>query len=48
MLHALSGQAQQHIPIFIVFGLTQPGIKPVIYLTQGENAIHYTTEFIFS
>jgi hypothetical protein len=27
---------------FIVFGLTQPGFKPMIYHIQGEHASHYT------
>ena len=29
---------------FIVFGLTQSGLEPTIYLTQGEHANHYTTD----
>jgi hypothetical protein len=29
---------------FIVFGLTQSRLKPMIYRTQGEHANHYTTD----
>ena len=29
---------------FIVFGLTWLGLEPMIYLTQGEHANHYTTD----
>jgi hypothetical protein len=32
---------------FIVFGLTQPGLEPMIYHTQGEHANHYTTDAVF-
>jgi hypothetical protein len=33
--------------IFAVFGLTQTGIKPMIYRTQGIQANHYTTYAIY-
>jgi hypothetical protein len=26
---------------FIVFGLTRPGLEPMIYLTREEHAYHY-------
>ena len=28
----------------LVFGLTQTGLEPKIYHTQGEHANHYTTD----
>ena len=31
---------------FIIFGLTQPGLKPTIYRTRGEHANHYTTDAV--
>jgi hypothetical protein len=31
---------------FIVFGLTQPGLEPTIYCTQGEHANQYATNAI--
>ena len=31
---------------FIVFGLTQPGLVPLIYHTRGEHANHYTTNVV--
>ena len=37
----LSGEAINKI--FIVCGLTQPGLEPTIYGTWGEHANHYTT-----
>jgi hypothetical protein len=30
----------------IVFGLTQPGLEPMIYHTRGEHANHYTTDAV--
>jgi hypothetical protein len=38
----LSGEATN--TNFIVFGLTRPELKPMIYHTQGEHANHYTTD----
>ena len=32
---------------FIVFDLTQMGLKPTIYLTQDEQANHYTTDVFY-
>ena len=32
--------------IFLVFGLTQPGLKFTIYHTRGEHANHYTTDAV--
>ena len=32
---------------FIVFGLTQPGLKSTIYRTRGEHANHYATDAVF-
>jgi hypothetical protein len=29
---------------FIVFGLTRPGLEPMIYRTLGEHANHYTID----
>jgi hypothetical protein len=37
----LSGEAAN--ANFIIFGLTQPGLKLTIYHTQGKHANHYTT-----
>jgi hypothetical protein len=37
---------KQQIPIFIVFGLTQPGLKPRIYCTWGEHANHYAIDAV--
>jgi hypothetical protein len=31
---------------FIVFGLTRPGLEPMIYHTRGEHANHYTTNAV--
>ena len=31
---------------FIVFGLTQSGLKPTIYRIQGKHANHYNTDAI--
>ena len=30
----------------IVFGLTQLGLEPTIYCTQGEHVNHYTTDAV--
>jgi hypothetical protein len=38
----LSGEATN--TNFIVFGLTRPGLEPMIYRTQGEHANYYTTD----
>jgi hypothetical protein len=38
----LSGEATN--TNFLVFGLTQPGLDPMIYRTQGEHADHYATD----
>jgi hypothetical protein len=40
----LSGEATN--TNFIVFGLTQPGIEPMIYCTRGKYANHYATEVV--
>ena len=32
----------------IVFGLTRPGLKPMIYGTLGEHTNHYTTDTVFA
>jgi hypothetical protein len=39
-----SGEATN--TIFIVFDLTQSGLEPTIYRTQGDHANHYTTDAI--
>jgi hypothetical protein len=31
---------------FIVFGLTRPGLEPMIYSTRGEHANHYATDAV--
>jgi hypothetical protein len=31
---------------FLVFGLTQSGLKPMIYRTQGVHANHCTTDAV--
>jgi hypothetical protein len=41
----LSGEAATNTN-FIVFGLTSPGLEPMIYHTQGEHANHYTTDAV--
>ena len=38
----LSGKATN--TNFIVFGLTRPGLEPMIYCTLGEHANHYITD----
>ena len=40
----LSGEAAN--ANFIIFGLTQPGLKLTIYHTQGKHANHYTTNVV--
>ena len=40
----LSGETA--ITKFLVFGLTRPGLKPIIYHTQGEHDDHYTINVI--
>ena len=40
----LSGKATN--TNFIVFGLTQSGLEPTNYCTQGEHAKHYTTDAV--
>ena len=40
----LSGKATN--TYLIVFGLTQPGLEPMIYHTRGEHANHYTTDAV--
>jgi hypothetical protein len=39
----LSGEATQRNSI--VFGLTRPGLEPMIYHNKGEHAYHYITVF---
>jgi hypothetical protein len=34
--------------IFIIFSLTQQGLEPMIYHTQGKHANHYTTDMVTS
>ena len=41
LLNAECLEEKQQIPI-LVFGLTQSGLEPTIYHTQGEHANHYT------
>ena len=36
---------KQQIPI-LVFGLTRPGLEPMIYCTRGEPANHYATDAV--
>jgi hypothetical protein len=36
------------IQIFIVIGVTQPGLEPTIYHTRVEHANHYTTDAAIS
>jgi hypothetical protein len=36
LLTAACLEEKQQIPIFIVFGLTRPGLEPTIYRTRGE------------
>jgi hypothetical protein len=36
---------KQQIPI-LVFGLTRPGLEPMIYCTRGEHANHYATDAV--
>ena len=46
LLNAVCLVEKQQIPILIVFGLTQSGLKPNIYCTQGKHANHYATDAI--
>ena len=32
--------------IFVVFGLTRPGLEPTIYRTRGEHVNHYATDVV--
>ena len=41
----LSGEATN--TNFIVFGLTQSGLEPMIYRTRGEHTNHYNTDAVF-
>jgi hypothetical protein len=46
MLRAvLSGEATN--TNFIVFGLTRPGLEPIIYHTRGEHANYYTNDAVY-
>jgi hypothetical protein len=36
----------QQLTLFIVFGLTLPGLESAIYNTRGEHANHYATEAV--
>ena len=40
------GEATNMYTNLIVFGLTQPGLKPTIYRTWGEQPNHYTTDAV--
>jgi hypothetical protein len=40
----LSGEAT--ITNLIVFGMTRPGLEPMIYHTRGEHANHYATDAV--
>jgi hypothetical protein len=40
LLSAACLAEKQQIPIFIVFGLTRPGLEHTIYRTRGEHANH--------
>ena len=40
----LSGEATN--TIFLVFGLTRPGLEPTIYCTRGDHTNHYTIDAV--
>jgi hypothetical protein len=40
----LSGEATN--TNFLFFGLTRPGLEPMIYCTRGEHANHYTIDAV--
>jgi hypothetical protein len=42
----LPEKQQISICIYIVFGMTQPGLKPMIYHTRGEHSNHYATDAV--
>ena len=44
LLNAAYLEEKQQIPIFIIFGLIQPRLKPMIYHTRGEQANHYISD----
>jgi hypothetical protein len=46
LLNAACLAEQQHIPIFLFFGLTRPGLEPTVYRTRGEHANLYSTDAI--
>ena len=46
LLNAACLAEKQEIPIFIVFGLTRPGLEPTIYSTQGKHANHNVTDVV--
>jgi hypothetical protein len=37
---------KQQISIFIVFGMTRPGLEPTIYRTRGKHSNHYATDAV--
>jgi len=45
LLNAAYLGEKQQIPI-LAFGLTQPGLEPTIYRTQGEQANNYTIDVV--
>ena len=42
----LPEKQQISICIYIVFGMTQPGLEPTIYRTRGEHSNHYATDAV--
>ena len=49
LLNAACLAEKQQISInFIVFGLTQQGLEPTIYRTQGEYDNHYATDAVYA
>lgn len=42
----LSIEAANTCTEFIIFGLTQPRLEPMIYHTQGDNVNNYNTDTV--
>ena len=46
LLNAVLSEEATHTHL-IVFGMTRPGLEPMIYHTRGEHANHYATDAVF-
>jgi hypothetical protein len=39
-------QRSKNINLYIVFGMTRPGLEPTIYRTRGKHSNHYATDVV--